>query len=114
MVKTWLVKLELARDDDGSLSDEGIEALTKLLSERSAHPVLTRGDSGTILVRMTLDARHARAARSEAEHTLREGAQSLWSALGLPPFTIAFVDATECPRRGSFCSPFLRGRRRRW
>jgi hypothetical protein len=98
MVKRWLVRVELARDDDGSLSDEGIEALARLLAEGHAKPVLTRGDSGTVFVQMTLDARDARAARSEAEHMLREGAHSAWSALGLPPFTIAFVDATEGPR----------------
>jgi hypothetical protein len=98
MVKTWLVRLELARDDDGSLSDEGVDALTRLLAEDQVQPVLTRGDSGTVLVQMTLDARDDMAARSAAERMLREGANRVWSALGLPPFTIAFLDATE--RRG--------------
>jgi hypothetical protein len=98
MVKTWLVRLELARDDDASLSDEGIDALTQLLAGGHANPVLTRGDSGTVRVQMTLDAKDNMAARSVAEHMLREGANSVWSALGLPPFTIAFVDATESPR----------------
>ena len=98
MVKRWLVRLELARDDDGSLSDAAIEALTRLLAEGQATPVLTRGDSGTVFVQVTLDARDARAARSEAEHMLRDGAQSVWSSLGLPPFTIAFVDTTERTR----------------
>jgi len=98
MVKTWLVRLELARDDDGSLSDEGVDALTSLLAEDQVQPVLTRGDSGTVLVQMTLDARDDMAARSAAERMLREGANRVWSALGLPPFTIAFLDATE--RRG--------------
>ncbi len=98
MVKTWLVRLELARDDDGSLSDEGVDALTHLLAEDQVQPVLTRGDSGTVLVQMTLDARDDMAARSAAERMLREGANRVWSALGLPPFTIAFLDATE--RRG--------------
>jgi hypothetical protein len=95
MVKTWLVRLELARDDDGSLSDEGIDALTRLLAEDHVQPVLARGDSGTVLVQMTLDARDVMAARSAAEHMLRDGANTVWSALGLPPFTIAFLDATE-------------------
>ncbi len=95
MVKTWQVRLELARDDNGCLSDEGIDALTKLLAEHHAKPVVTRGDSGTVLVQMTLDARDDMAARSAAEAVLREGANTVWSALGLPPFTIAFVDATQ-------------------
>ena len=67
MVKTWLVRLELARDDDGSLSDEGIGALTALLAEHHVKSVLNRGHSGTVLVEMTLDARDDRAARSAAE-----------------------------------------------
>lgn len=95
MLKTWLVGLELARDDDGALSDEGIDSLTKLLTENGVKPVLTRGDSGTILVQMTLDGPDQMAARSVAERALREGATTVWSALGLPPFTIAFVGATE-------------------
>lgn len=98
MVKTWLVRLELARDDDGSLSDEGIDALTKLLAEQHVKPVLTREGSGTVLVQMTLDARDDMAARSAAERTLRDDANTVWSALGLPPFTIAFSDAAEVPR----------------
>jgi len=95
MVKTWLVRLELARDDDGSLSDEGIGALTDLLAEDHVKPVLTRGDSGTVVVQVTLDARDEMAARSAAEHMLRTGANTVWSARGLPPFTIAFVGVTE-------------------
>jgi len=98
MVKTWVVRLELARDDDGSLSDEGIDALTRLLDEHHVKPILTRGDLGTVLVQMTLDARDEMAARSAAERTLRDGANTVWSALGLPPFTITFVAATEGPR----------------
>ncbi len=95
MVKTWLVRLELARDDDGSLSDEGVDSLTHLLAEDNVQPVITRGDSGTVLVQMTLDARDDMAARSVAERMLREGANKVWSELGLPPFTIAFRDAKE-------------------
>jgi hypothetical protein len=98
MVTSWLVRLELARDDDGSLSDDGIDALTRQLAEGNVKPVLTRGDSGTVLVQMTLDARDDVGARYAAEHMLRDGANRVWSALGLPPFTIAFVDATEGPR----------------
>jgi hypothetical protein len=95
MVKTWLVRLELARDDDGSLSDEGIDELTQLLAKDHVKPVLTRGDSGTVLVQMTLDARDVMAARSAANQILRDGANAVWSELGLPPFTITFLDVTE-------------------
>jgi hypothetical protein len=98
MVKTWLVRLELARDDDGLVSDEGIDALTRLLSEGSGNPELTRGDSGTVHVRMTLEARDDMAARSTAERMLREGANTVWLAHGMPPFTITFVDAKEIGR----------------
>jgi hypothetical protein len=95
MVKTWLVRLELARDDDGALSDEGLDALTTLLAKDHVKPALSRGDSGTVLVQMTLNARDDMAARSAAERMLRDGANAVWSARGLPPFTIAFVDVTE-------------------
>jgi len=95
MIRSWLVRLELARDDDGSLSDEGIEALSHRLAEHQVKPVVTRGDSGTVLVQVMLDARDDMAARAAAEHMLRDGANVVWSAFGLPPFTIAFVDATE-------------------
>ena len=98
MVKTWLVRLELARDDDGSLSQEGIDALSQLLSEGRVKPVLTQGDSGTVLVQMTVDAGDQVAARSAAERMLRDGAYTVWLAHGLPPFTITFIDATEGPR----------------
>jgi hypothetical protein len=93
MVKTWLVRLELARDDNGPLSDEGVGELTARLTEDLGQPVLTRGDSGTVLVQMTLDATNESAARAAAERMLRERAQAVWVALGLPPFTITFVDA---------------------
>jgi len=99
MVKTWLLRLELARDDDGSLSDEGIDALTTLLAKDGAKPVVSRGESGTVLVQVTLDAKTDRAARSTAEQILRYGANKVWLALGLPPFTIAFLDATEVARQ---------------
>jgi hypothetical protein len=98
MVKTWRVRLELARDDDGSLSDEGIAALTDLLAADHVQPVLSQGDAGTILVHVTLDAKNDMAARSAAEQILRKGANTVWSARGLPPFTIAFIDVEEVPR----------------
>ena len=95
MIKTWTVRLELARDDNGALSDEGLDTLRGLLNQGNVKPELTRGDSGTVLVRMTIDARDDMAARSSAERALRDGANTVWSALGLPPFTIAFVGATQ-------------------
>jgi hypothetical protein len=98
MIKTWVVRVELARDDAGALSDEGLDALTQLLVEEHVKPVLSRGDSGTVQVQMTIEARDDNAARSAAERALRDGANTVWAARGLPPFTIAFVDASEAPR----------------
>jgi hypothetical protein len=95
MIKTWVVRLELARDDNGPLSDEGIDELVRLLAEEKVEPEFTRGDSGTVLFQVTIDAWDDMAARSDAERMLRSGATSVWSALRLPPFTIAFVDVTE-------------------
>ena len=93
MIKAWLVRLELARDDGGPLSDEGIRELTDLLTKNRVLPVLTRPDSGTVLVQMTLDAKNEMAARAAAESMLQDRARKVWLALGLPPFTVAFVDA---------------------
>jgi hypothetical protein len=98
MIKTWRVRLELARDDDGVLSDEGIDALTEMLAKEHVRPELSHGDRGTVLVQLTIDARDDMAAKSAAERILRLTANSVWSARGLPPFTIAFVDALEGPR----------------
>jgi hypothetical protein len=95
MIETWRVRLEIARDDDGPLSDEGVDALTHLLAEEDLKPVLTRGEMGAVVVQMTLDARDDRAARSAAEHVLHDLASKVWSTLGLPPFSIVFVDATK-------------------
>jgi len=47
---------------------------------------------------VTLDARDDMAARSAAERMLRDGANTVWSARGLPPFTIAFTDVAEVRR----------------
>jgi hypothetical protein len=98
MIKAWRVRLELARDDDGVLDDEGIDALTEMLAKEHVRPELSHGDRGTVLVQMTIDARDDMAAKSAAEGVLRQAANSVWSARGLPPFTIAFVDALESPR----------------
>jgi hypothetical protein len=95
MVQAWLVRLELARDDGGSLSDEGIVELTDLLTKNRVFPVLTRPDPGTVQVQMTLDATNDRAARTAAETMLQDRAHAVWVALGLPPFTITFVDAKQ-------------------
>ena len=95
MVKTWLVRLELARDDDGPLNDEGIDELTDRLTEDLGQPVLTRGDSGTVLVQMTIEAANDVGARAAAERLLRDRAHELWATLSLPPFTITFVEATK-------------------
>ncbi len=92
MVKAWLVRLKLARDDGGSLSDEGIRQLTRLLADSGASPLLSDGGSGTVRVQMTIDASSDRAARSAAEAMLRDRAHEVWEAFGLPPFTITFVE----------------------
>jgi hypothetical protein len=83
----------LARDDGGCLSEEGLRELADLLTENQASPVLTRPDSGTVLVQMTLDATNDRTARAAAEVMLRDRAHEVWLAHGLPPFTITFLDA---------------------
>ncbi len=95
MRRTWVVRLEIARDDGGALSDDGIRELTDLLTSGGVLPVLTRGDGGNVLVQVTVGGTTDMAARSEAERALRDRAQGLWTKLGLPPFTITFVDATQ-------------------
>ena len=93
MVKKWLVSLEVARDDDGPLSDVGMTQLASLLTKGGTGPVLSQSDSGTVLVSITVDGRSDFEARSAAERALRCAANTVWSDLGLPPFTIAFIDA---------------------
>lgn len=58
-------------------------------------PVLSRPDPGTVLVALTVGARNDNEARSAAEHVLREKASAVWSAQGLPPFTIAALTTTR-------------------
>jgi hypothetical protein len=70
-----------------------------MLAQEHMTSELSHGDSGTVLVQMTIDARDDMAAKSAAEQVLRRTATSVWSARGLPPFTIAFVDASEEPPR---------------
>jgi hypothetical protein len=91
MVKPWLVWLELARDDGGSVSEDGIRELTDLLTRNGVLPVLESKASGTVLVQMTIDATGDRAARAAAESMLWDRARDVWLAHGLPPFTITFV-----------------------
>jgi hypothetical protein len=92
MVKAWLVRLKLARDDGGSVGDEGVRQLTRLLTESAVFPLLRDGGSGTVLVQMRIDASTDRAAKAAAEDILRDRAHGVWEALGLPPFTITFVE----------------------
>ena len=94
MVKPWLVRLKLARDDGGSLSEDGIRELTDLLTGNGVLPVVLESQgSGAVLVQMTIDATGDRAARAAAESMLRDRAHDVWLAHGLPPFTITFVEA---------------------
>jgi hypothetical protein len=93
MVKSWLVRLRLARDDGGSLSEDGIRELTDLLTSKGVLPVVENQESGIVLVQMTIDATSDRAARAAAESILWDRAHDVWLAHGLPPFTITFVEA---------------------
>jgi len=95
VVEPWLVSLELTRDDGVALDDEGLRQLNDQLAEAGTKPVLSRPDPGTVLVRMTVGARNELEARSAAEDVLREKAGTVWSAQGLPPFSIAAVTAAR-------------------
>lgn len=99
MISVWRVSLQLARDDGAPLSEDGIGRLTERLANGPVPPDVTRRDPGAVLVEMTVDARNEMAARYAAESTLREAANQVWAALGLPPFTIAFVEVVPAPRR---------------
>lgn len=91
MITAWRVSLQLARDDGTPLSDDGIDQLTERLRNDPARPEIIRGP-GALLVQMTVDAADEMAARQAAESRLRGAANEVWVALGLPPFTIAFVE----------------------
>jgi hypothetical protein len=93
MITPWVVRLEVARDDDGSLSDDQMSELSGALAGDQLQPLLTRGDSGTVRVQVTVQASNDQAARSAAERTLRDRAYEVWAAHGLPPFTITFIEA---------------------
>jgi hypothetical protein len=90
MIREWRVSVEVARDDHTPLTDVGIERLNELLVD--GRPVIDRQDSGAVLVRMTVDATSEWAARSAAEDKMRAAADDVWAELGLPPFTITFVE----------------------
>jgi hypothetical protein len=90
MVKAWRVSVRLARDDGAPLSDESIAELTELLADDRA--IVDRVDVGGVLVRVSVDATSEWGARSAAESKLRGAADTVWKALGLPPFTITFVE----------------------
>lgn len=94
MIKDWLVSIEVARDDNGPLSDEGTAQLTALLTDSGAQPILSQSKDGTVLVSMTARGRNEFEARSTAEKALRDAANVVWSTLSLPPFTITFVEAS--------------------
>ncbi len=64
MVKAWLVRLRLARDDGGPLSDEGIRELTDLLTKKRVFPVLTRVVSRQVV---EIRHRHPRFSRDRSE-----------------------------------------------
>jgi hypothetical protein len=94
MITPWVVRLEVARDDDGSLSDDQMAELSEALAGDQMQPLLTRGDSGTVRVQVTVQATNDQAARSVAERMLRDRAYQVWAAHGLPPFTITFIEAS--------------------
>lgn len=98
MISAWRVRLELARDDGGSLSDEEVRELGDALTEKGVHTILGASESGAVLVQLSIDATGDEAARSAAEGVLRELAREVWAAHGLPPFTITFVETK--PDRG--------------
>jgi hypothetical protein len=93
MINPWVVRLEVARDDDGSLSDDQMTELGEALAGDHMQPLLSRGDSGTIRVQVTVQATNEQAAKSAAERTLRDRAYEVWAEHGLPPFTISFIEA---------------------
>jgi hypothetical protein len=77
MVKSWLVRLRLARDDGGSLSEDRIRELTDLLTSNGVLPVLENQESGIVLVHMTIDATSDRAARAATESMLGDRARHM-------------------------------------
>ena len=90
MVKPWRVSLRIARDDHAPLTDEVVGRLSAGLADDRV--VVDREGAGSVVVRVTVDAREEWAARSAAEAALRAAADAVWGELELPPFTITFMD----------------------
>jgi hypothetical protein len=99
VVHPWVVSLELTRDDGVALDDEGLGQLNDQLAAAGMKPVLSRSDPGTVLAQLTVAARSDMEALSAAEDALRNGANAVWSAQGLPPFTISAVSTTRVDDR---------------
>jgi hypothetical protein len=95
MIRRWQVRLELTRDDDGPLTEADVESLRLLLDVQRASPTVALGDPGMVSVELTVDARDDMGARSAAERLLRDGANTVWAEMGLPPFTIKSVAAAS-------------------
>jgi hypothetical protein len=98
VIRAWRVALGLARDDGGPIGEDAVARLLDLLRQDGLEPQLDREGASAIVARMRLDATDDRAARSAAEGALGTRAHQVWSALGLPPFTITFVDTTPVAR----------------
>jgi hypothetical protein len=87
---SWRVSVEVARDDHAPLTEDALRKLTGALADdRTA---VEPQESGAVLVRMTVDGTSEWAARSSAEDILRAAADEVWAELGLPPFTVTFVE----------------------
>jgi hypothetical protein len=99
VVHPWVVSLELTRDDGVALDDDGLGQLSDQLAAAGMRPVLSRPDPGTVLAQMTVAARSDMEALSAAEDALRNGANAVWSAQGLPPFTISTVSTARADDR---------------
>jgi hypothetical protein len=93
MIKAWVVRLELARDDGSSLGDDVIRELARPLA--GTQPSVSSGEGGTVLAQITVDATNDQEARASAERLLRDRAQEVWGDLGLPPFTITVLELRE-------------------
>lgn len=91
MIKPWRISVAVARDDGEPLPDAAIARLTERLQQDGMASSVTTASSGAILVETTVEATDDMAARSTAERRLREAANDVWAAFGLPPFTITFV-----------------------
>ena len=92
MIKAWRVRLEVGRDDDGVLEDDVVRSLAEALPDGAS---VTRGEPGSVLVELTVQARTDRDAMTAAERSLREAADRVWASSSLPPFTISSARAIE-------------------